>query len=197
MFGCCIVMPWMCHVCAQGMCGGGAGSCVGGRRSVRFGVIAVCGRSLEVVFACDFVPGCGLDCGWRCTLGWCVMCGLYGDRPASGGRWCGAGVVRCCSCVAKLRCPMSLGSASWCVAVSCAGRSGEVRVGGGGGCGVVRWCSVLCWLPHWAGGIVPGSGGVGGCSWCGAVPRGLLAFPLVFPGLWAVWDLCGVGLGVP
>ena len=74
--------------------------------------------------------------------------------------------------------------------MSCAGLSHEVRVGGGGKCGVVLWCWVVCWLPHWGEGVSC-QGLVG---WV-AVPRGLLAFSLVFPGPWAVWDLCGVGLG--
>ena len=57
--------------------------------SVLSGVVAVCGRSLEVVSACGSVPGCGLGYGWRWALGWCVVCGLFGDGAAWGG-----GVVR-------------------------------------------------------------------------------------------------------
>ena len=67
---------------------------------------------------------------------------------------------------------------------------------------MVRRYSVALFVSSWRGGIVPGSAGLGGCwslviRWCGAVPRGLLVFPLVFPGRKAVLDLCSVGPGFP
>ena len=128
---------------------------------------------------------------------WCV--GFPGMVLMGGGVWCGAGLVRCPSCVGALRCPMSPGPVSWCVAMSRAGLSGEVRVGGGEGSAV--WCcgAWSCLGFPFGGNIVSGSGEVGGCSWlvlgrCRAVPRRLLVVSLVFPSLWALWDLCSKGL---
>ena len=151
--GCCLVVRWVYHVCARVMCGGWcgvAGRCpeecavwrgcsvcwlAGGRLGLRF-----CPR---VWFGLWLVVRAGLVCGLWGFWGWCQL---------GGGVWCGAGVLRCRSCVGGLRCLMFLGSVSWCVAVSRAGLSGEVHVGGGGKCGVVRWCWVVCWLPHGEGG---------------------------------------------
>ena len=96
---------------------------------------------------------------------------------------------------------MSLWSASWCVAVSRAGLSGDVRVGGGGECDVVWWRWVVCSLPHLGWGVsflgLVGLVAALGWSWGGA---GLfcavfLAVPLVFLSPWAMWDRCGEGPG--
>ena len=203
--GCCFLAWWVCYVGARGMCGGWcgvarrcSGKCVVWRGC---GVWSLAGGRLglwfrpRVRFRLWLVVGTELVCAVWGFWGWCWC---------SGGVWCGAGVLRCCCCAGGLRCPMSLGSASWCVAMSRAGLSSEVRVGGVGECGVVWWRWVVCWLPHSGGGgsIVSGSGRVGGRSWfvlerCGAVPCGLLVVPLVFASPWAVWDRCGKGLGVP
>ena len=118
----------------------GVGSRVRSWRSARFGVVAVCGRLLGVASACVFVPGRGLGCCWWWAPGWCVVCWISGDGAGGGGVWCGAGVVRWYSCVGELCCPMSMGSASWCAALSLAGLSGEVRLSRGRGCGMVWWC---------------------------------------------------------
>ena len=193
--GCCHVVQWVCHVCARGMCSDGCG------------VVRPCPGECAVRYGCDlwtlaegrlglrFHPrvwfrlllavGAGLVCCVWGFWGWCRW----------GGGWCRGGVVRCCSCVGGLRCPMSLVSASWFVAVSRAGPSDEVRGGGN-----AAWCSGagLCvGFPIRGGGITPGPGGLGGCLWGRAVPLRLLVFPPVFAGPWAMWNLCRVGPGVP
>ena len=192
---------WLCYVGAPGMCGGWCGVA---RWCPRKCAVRRCSRVRplargrlgwwfhpQVWFALWLMVRAGLVCGmWR-FRGWCW----------GGPVWCGAGVVGCRSCVGRLRCSMSLGLASWCVAVFRAGRSGEVRVGGGGECGVMWWGWVVCWLPHWGGSIVSGSVGLGGCSWlvigqCGPVRRGLMVVSLGFPCLRAVWGLGPLGWGV-
>ena len=89
-------------------------------------------------FGLWLVVGAEVVCGVWVFRGWCRW----------GGGWCGARMVRCCSCVDGLRCPMSLVSASLCVAMSRPGPSGEACVGRGGECGLVRWRRVMCWLLH-------------------------------------------------
>ena len=62
---------------------------------------------------------------------------------------------------------------------------------------MMRWCCIVSWLPHFWGEVsCQGLVGSVAARGAGVVPRGLRAFSLVFPGPWAVWDLCGVGLGV-
>ena len=144
-----------CAMLVSGACvTAGVGSCVNSRGSARFGVVAIGGRSLGVGSACGFVPGCGLGCGWFWALGWCVLCGVSGD--GADGR--GGVELACCGgapVLVKCGVPCPWGFASWCVAVSLAGLSVEVSVSGGGGCGVVWLCWVLCVFPH-----------AGGGAWC-------------------------------
>ena len=69
----CLGAAWLCGGCAvlalRAYAAAGAGSRIGAQGSVWFGVVVVCGRSLRVVSACGFVPGCGSGCGWWWVLG--------------------------------------------------------------------------------------------------------------------------------
>ena len=169
------MVPWLCYVGARAMCGGCCG--VAPRCPGKCAVWRGCGVWLlggnrlgwsfrrRVWIGLWLVVGAGLVSGVWGLRGWCWW----------GGGGVGAGVVQCRSCVGGLRCPTSLGSASWCVAVSRAALSPEVRVGGGGECCVVWWRWVVCWLPrpgegccvwfHWGGWLlVVGHWAVQGCQ---------------------------------
>ena len=179
----CFVAWWVCYVCAPGMCGG------------RCGVARWCSGKFAVWRGCGvWSLACGrlglrfrprVRFGLLLVTGTELVCGLWGFW-----RWC-----RCRSCAGRLRCPMSLGSASWCIAMSRAGLSGEVRVGGVGDCGVVWWRWVVCWFPHFRGGGVSCPSPVGWVAARGWSSAGAgLSHAVSWPSLWCspVRGRCGI-----
>ena len=159
----------------------GAGSCAGARGSAWFGVVAVCGCSLEAASAGGVAPVCGSGCGrWRASS-WRAVCGVF--RGGAGG---GGGGVRSRRGAASFLC--------WWAVVS-----HVPRLGRGVRCGMVVLDHVVALLV--GGGTVSRFGGVGGRSWlalgqCGAVSCGLSVVLLVCFNTWAVRGRCGAGPGV-